>query len=376
MLQFNNLSYWERKEFLNDIDYCIVGSGIVGLTSAIFIKQKFPKSKVLIVERGYLPTGASTKNAGFVCFGSPSEILDDLRINSEKTVSETIKMRYKGFQLLSSLLGKANIGYAQNGSFELFKSDDNSFDFCIDNLKYLNQLFKSITTAKNKAFNTYELAKLDHKFKGFSNAISCNLEGELNTGMMMCSLAQLAYKLGVRILNNVNVTSIEDKVILTDYGELPFKKCLLATNAFTNQLIKKDIEPARAQVLITKPIENLRLSGTFHFEMGYYYFRIIDKRILFGGGRNVNFKKENTNKIENSKEITDHLRIVLSENILPNHKHQIDHFWSGIMGIGRDKTPTMEFVNKNTFLAAKLGGMGVAMGAYVGKTAVDQLTKS
>ena len=78
-----NLSYWEIKNWLTNIDYTIVGSGIVGLNCALQLKQRFPDAKILILEKGMLPQGASTKNAGFACFGSLSEIIDDLNHHSE-----------------------------------------------------------------------------------------------------------------------------------------------------------------------------------------------------------------------------------------------------------------------------------------------------
>jgi glycine/D-amino acid oxidase-like deaminating enzyme len=65
-----NLSYWERTSFLQNYDYTIVGAGIVGLFAAIEIKKKNARAKVLVIERSALPDGASTKNAGFACFGS------------------------------------------------------------------------------------------------------------------------------------------------------------------------------------------------------------------------------------------------------------------------------------------------------------------
>jgi gamma-glutamylputrescine oxidase len=37
------LSYWEYKQWLNNIDFTIVGSGIVGLCTAMFLKQRLPK---------------------------------------------------------------------------------------------------------------------------------------------------------------------------------------------------------------------------------------------------------------------------------------------------------------------------------------------
>ena len=68
-----NVSYWEQNVFINNIDFAVIGSGIVGLNAALTRKKKYPKEKVVIIERGPLPSGASTKNAGFACFGSISE---------------------------------------------------------------------------------------------------------------------------------------------------------------------------------------------------------------------------------------------------------------------------------------------------------------
>ena len=50
-----NLSYWEIKSWLSNVDYTIVGSGIVGLNCALKLKDKYPKSKILVLEKGSLP---------------------------------------------------------------------------------------------------------------------------------------------------------------------------------------------------------------------------------------------------------------------------------------------------------------------------------
>jgi len=71
------LSYWEIKNWFTNVDFTIVGSGIVGLHAALALRDRFPSAKILVLEKGILPQGASTKNAGFACFGSISEIIDD-----------------------------------------------------------------------------------------------------------------------------------------------------------------------------------------------------------------------------------------------------------------------------------------------------------
>ena len=85
------LSYWEIKNWFSNIDFTIVGSGIVGLNTALALRERFSAAKILILEKGVLPQGASTKNAGFACFGSISEIVDDLKTHTEEEVIQLIQ---------------------------------------------------------------------------------------------------------------------------------------------------------------------------------------------------------------------------------------------------------------------------------------------
>ena len=119
-----NLSYWEIKSWFADVDYTIVGSGIVGLHAALRLRERFPEAKILIIEKGPLPQGASTKNAGFACFGSLSEINDDLRTHSEEEVIALIQKRWNGLQLLRKRLGDAVIDFKPYGGYELFLEGD------------------------------------------------------------------------------------------------------------------------------------------------------------------------------------------------------------------------------------------------------------
>src|SRR5574343_1687249 len=105
------LSYWEIKNWFTNVDYTIVGSGIVGLHTALALRERFPSAKILVLEKGVLPQGASTKNAGFACFGSISEIIDDLKTHSEEEVIQLISKRYHGLQLLRKNLGDENLDF-------------------------------------------------------------------------------------------------------------------------------------------------------------------------------------------------------------------------------------------------------------------------
>ena len=138
-------------------------------------------------------------------------------------------------------------------------------------------------------------------------------------------------------------------------------------------ILDEDVKPARAQVLITKPIDNLKIKGTFHFDRGYYYFRNIDKRILIGGGRNLDYETEETCKFGLNKKIQRELETILKTIILPKNNFIVDLRWSGIMGVGNKKTAIVKSISKNVFCGIRLGGMGVAIGSTVGKELAEKI---
>ncbi len=126
-----NLSFWEHKTWLSNIDFAVIGSGIVGLSCALSLRKKYPKSKIVVFERGMLPSGASTKNAGFACFGSISEILEDLKNHSEEEVVRLVKSRVEGLKLLRNTLGDQQLDYKEYGGYELFtREDEELFETC------------------------------------------------------------------------------------------------------------------------------------------------------------------------------------------------------------------------------------------------------
>ena len=366
------LSYWEYKSWLSNVDFTVVGSGIVGLSTAIFLKEKHPDSKVLVLERGVLPQGASTKNAGFACFGSLSEIISDLDSHSDKEVFELIEQRYEGIQLLRGLLGDDKIGYEQHGGHEIFLEKNSAlFEKCLQKKDEVNELLLSI-------FGEHPFEESINKF-GFENIqpkyITHKFEGQIDTGKMMEALMGRAVSKGIKLLNAIEVLDFSDAgnhvTVETNQFEFNTTRLFLTTNGFASQFLGQTVKSARAQVLITKPIENLNLKGTFHFDEGYYYFRNIDNRILLGGGRNLDFKTEETTEFGQTKIVQNELERLLKEVILPKQKVEIDQRWSGIMGVGKQKKPIVEQLSSNVFCGVRLGGMGVAIGALVGKELVE-----
>ncbi len=363
-----SLSYWEYSTWFSNIDFAVIGSGIVGLNCALSLRKKYPRSKIVVFERGTLPNGASTKNAGFVCFGSVSEILDDLKNHSEEEVVQLVSDRLEGSKLLRNILGDRQLDYKQYGGYELFtKTDFQLFEECRSKLNYVNELLLPIFSddAFSEKENLFGFRNIQQKL------IYNKFEGQIDSGKMMLGLLKKASQENILIINNSEITKISDNGSTVSLQinceiETTATKVFIATNGFAKQFLSEDIQPARAQVLITKPIDNLNIKGTFHLDKGYYYFRNIENRILFGGGRNLDFRTENTSEMELTALVQNKLEELLQTVILPDQVLEIEQRWSGIMGIGSQKKPIVKEVSKNVFCGVRLGGMGVAIGSSIG----------
>jgi gamma-glutamylputrescine oxidase len=367
------VSVWEKESFYAPKDVIIVGSGLVGLWCAWYLKKKNPAISITIVDRGIIPTGASTRNAGFACFGSVTELLSDIVKLGEDKMLELVEMRYRGLQRIRKLFSDKEIGFDLCGGYELFTGKDTPGKEALkEKTASLNKLLRPVL----KEDKTFQLAdKKIGKF-GFANVthlIETRLEGYLHSGKLCQALLRAVQSKGVNVLNAIEVTTFEkinDKIILhTNQSiHLSASQLLICTNAFTKKLLPGiDIIPARGQILLTAPIKGLKLKGTFHFDEGFYYFRNLDNRLLLGGARNIAMDEEATADMITTEHIQQALEQFLSRYILPEQQYTITDRWSGIMGMGAEKMPIIEQVSPQVFCAARMSGMGVALAPVVGE---------
>lgn len=364
------LSYWEKTSFLHDYDICIIGSGIVGLFTALYLKQADPGLKIVVLERGILPCGASTKNAGFVCFGTVSELIELQKKIPEQQMLDLLSKRWRGLQKMISTLGQDAIRLEQNGGFELFTgNDDTLFEECLEKLPYYNSLISEVLKEKE----TYSVA--DHRIKEFGfrqvkHLLYTKQEGQINTGQMMHALIRKVQSAGITLFTGIDVEDIissgSSHTLHTNEFKVNAGKVIIATNAFAKQLLPElDVIPGRGQVMVTKPIKDLRLKGSYHYDKGFYYFRNIDGRVLIGGGRNLDFETEKTYRFGETETVQQKLKDLLTEVILPGVSFEVDMTWSGIMGFGSEPAPIVSEVRPGVFCAVRCNGMGVALGSLI-----------
>jgi len=373
-------SIWEKESFFRKQDIVVTGSGLNGLWSALYLKERFPEKQITILERGPIPSGASTRNAGFACFGSAGELVSYLQEMPAEQVWQLAQMRFRGLQTIRRYFGDEEIGYRQWGGYELFDAQKPDYaEQVYEQLEDLNREL-AVITGEQQVFRDASARIAEFRFSGIGHLLYNPLEGQLHSGKLVRCLTETILKAGVQILTGFELKAWEElpgRVSLHLSGGLSMDtdQLLICTNGFAAELAPQlNVVPARGQVLVTDAIPGLTIQGAFHYDEGFYYFRNLDgNRLLIGGARNSAFEEETSSVMETTERIQEQLESFLREKIIPGKSFTVTDRWSGIMGMGKEKTPIIQALGARTVCCVRMSGMGVALAPEAAKIAVDLL---
>ncbi len=367
-----NFSYWERQFITDKADLVIIGGGISGLSAAYFSAIKFPNWKILVLEKHSISTAASTRNAGFSCFGSAGELMDDIKHSDDlASVFTTLQMRFEGLNLLKETLGEDQISYKNCGGTELFSQNQKEESAeILKNLDFINGEIESRTGLQD----TFIESDVPDKLYGFTSAIFNKYEGKLNPGFMMRRWRELCEAKGIKILYGVKAELLdESNLIKVQNHVIEAGQIAICSNGLTKELgLDLDVKPARNLVLLTEPLPKIQLPSTYHHLQGYMYFRTINDRILLGGGRHLFKNEEESGEFLVNSHVKEYLHGYLAKHFQIDSS-QVDQEWTGIMGVSDSKETIIKRLDQHKICGVRLGGMGVAIGSLVGKKVAELL---
>jgi gamma-glutamylputrescine oxidase len=368
-------SFWERGD-LQEHDIAIIGGGLVGMSVAASIKERWPERSVTVFERSVIPYGASTRNAGFACTGSLSELASDIDLMGHDSVRELVFQRWLGLKITLNRIERTQYDYFNHGGFEIIRSDE---------LEVLNRL-QEVNEMVEDFLPEYITVHDDAGEFGISlgdneKLLHIRSEGQLHPGKLVKSLERYCTELGVSFRVGCKIESISKsdskyKLMVNDLSRglitMTCNRPIICTNAYTRELYDDiNIVPGRGQVLITQPIPDLNFRGNLHIDRGFYYLRNVNQRLLIGGGRNEDFEAEETDIMELNMSIQSSLERILQKSIGLNSPLQIHSRWAGIMAFGESKLPVVRLEPDGLLTAVKLSGMGVALAGFVGEAVAD-----
>ncbi len=363
----NSFSYWEQQGF-GQADWVVIGAGFVGLQSARKIKEAYPKQRVMVLDSHAIGNAASLRNAGFACFGSAGEMLDEIGRTSLAEALQLYENRYLGIQILRERYGSTAIGYEPCGGMEVFLPEKpDEFTAIESRLDFLNKELKTIHNS-----DAYHVSNpIETGMRVLKTAISSPLEGSILTHQLYSCIRQDALSIGVELYEGMQVLTFNEssewiEICLSNLMPIRTRQIVLCTNGFTPKLLPAiDLNPARGQVFVTNALSKQPLNGIYHADKGYLYFRSLGDRILIGGGRNQDFLEETTTEMAVTDTIRTYIKAYMERVVLPGQTIRFQYEWSGIMGMHEDRNPIIRQESERVFLAVRMGGMGVALSAWV-----------
>jgi gamma-glutamylputrescine oxidase len=379
-------SFWEKDFFHQPVDLLVIGAGIVGLNAALAYKKKHPDHNVLVMDRGVWPSGATTRNAGFACFGTAGEISADLKNQSRSSTLQLIEKRVLGLRALLDMHGAEALQFEACGGYEVFfQGEETVAEAVLNEVPRLNDMLAETGLFSSRVFTPCPPNPTTPWFPKAHALIFNPFEGALHSGLLWASLREKVQLAGIQMdmgwtVESINSDGDSTRVTLNHTKgriERFARKVLVAVNGFAGSLLPElaeEVQPARGVVLVTQPLNKPLPVGTFHYAGGDTYFRKVGQnQLLIGGGRRLQPEIETTIEQSIPQEIKTYLMDFVSEKLLPNASWEVADIWAGTMGMGAHRAPVCKKIRPGVVAAVRLGGMGVALGTQLGQEAAELL---
>jgi glycine/D-amino acid oxidase-like deaminating enzyme len=277
-----------------EADIAVVGAGLTGLWTALFLKELDPGGEVTVVEQEAAAYGASGRNAGML-----SETVDHSHGLAIEHFGEAEARRL-------ARLGEANVAemtafLARTG----IACDYEPVGRLLVALTpaHLEELRRTVATAERLGLDGYRLLSRDELAEELRSPLylggaAVSRGGILDPVLLVDGLRDQAERLGVRIFERTPVRRLEPwgagVRLAADRGTVTARRAVLATSAYTHHLlphITRRFIPLYDYILVSEPLtpaerESIgwrRRQGVTDGRTFFNYYRLTrDDRILWG----------------------------------------------------------------------------------------------
>ena len=352
-----------------DVDICVIGGGLTGISSAINLSKK--GYSVILCEARKIGWGASGRNGGQLGIGMRKDQFTIEKKLGLRHAKELWSLGLEAVEDVKNLIKENEINcHLVNGvmSTACFEKDIDEYKFEIEHM------------AKNYDFEGYKFFNKE-KIREEINS-KMYLAGLLNSGSyhlnplkLTLGLAKVAQKNNVKIFENTPIEKIReegDRVqVMSKKGLIRANQVVVACNGYLDSILgskKNKFMPINNYVVATEPLGEKRARELIknnyavcdtRFIIDYYRFSE-DWRMIFGGGETFtsNFVKNATSFVSK--------RMIKVFPQLQNVK--IDYSWGGTLAITVNRLPHFgTLMNNKVSYAFGYSGHGLALSVLAGK---------
>ena len=347
-----------------DVDVCVIGGGLAGLTAAREIARS--GWSVVLLEANRIASGASGRNTGFVLPGFAAD--------ADKLIARV------GFERAKSLwaLAQAGLDYVRNavhaeGAAGIDPQDGWLYVSKVDNgdefvrfVRLLDDLGCEI-----EGWPTDRVRAVLHSERYF-HAIHYLKAIAIHPLNYALSLAAAAERDGARIFENTPALAIDPqgvrKRIVTPSARLRANHVVLAGNVQIGGLVPRiaaTLLPITTYIITTAPLGE-RLGDVVHYRGAVSDTDLSDNHYRIVGGDRLMLSGRSTTWARNPRRYVRALTADIKK-IYPQLKNvSVDYNWSGTLGNTVHRMPQIGELGQGVWLASGFGGHGLNTTAMAG----------
>jgi glycine/D-amino acid oxidase-like deaminating enzyme len=277
-----------------ETEIAVVGAGLTGLWTALFLKELAPALDVTVVEQGLAAHGASGRNAGMLSetvdhshglaiehFGEP-EARRLARLGEDNVLELVAFLEQEGIRCDYEPTGRLMVALTQGQLDDARRAVEIATRLGLDSFRYLDR--------------PAVRSELDSPL--YLGGVWVTGGGILDPVKLVDGLREAAERRGVRVYERSRVTALEQRGagarLHTEGGSLDARRVVLATSAYTHHLlpeITRRFIPLYDYVLVSEPLSAAqraaigwaRRQGVTDGRAFFNYYRLTaDDRILWG----------------------------------------------------------------------------------------------
>jgi gamma-glutamylputrescine oxidase len=346
-----------------DVDVCVIGGGLAGLTTAREVARR--GWSVVVLEASRIAWNASGRNTGFVLPGfaqSPEIIVERVGLEHARALWALSKA---GLDYVRQTIADNDIAVDASDGW-LYVSKTDAADKVRADAELLRKLGSDVDVLPTQQVR--DLLKTPHYFQaiGFPDAFN------IHPLTYAVTLAKLAEDAGARIFEGTPALSIDPagvrKRVTTASARVRSAHIVLAGNVHLGTVmpeIARTVLPVRTYVIATKPLDKEKLAEAITWrgsvsdtDWADNHYRVVEDRLVWAGRMTT----WDANPWRFAKKMRRDIRRVYPQL----GDVEIDHAWSGTLGNAVHRMPQIGEITNGVWLASAFGGHGLNTTAMAG----------
>lgn len=386
-----------------EADIVIIGAGLTGASAAYHLRDAATQGRrVIVLERGSPACEASGRNAGnfellpensvgtyegfsrerlhFLRRCYPDIPLEVLRVEAERQASLVLSFAVRNRERLKQIIEqeKLQCDFSPKGWLYLAHTEREEQAICEE---------VALAHREQQQVEIWSRMKIRQEF-GLENGFTGRFvpgDGTYHPAKFVYGVLELAVNGGVELYTHIAVKRVNERdgmpVIETSEGSITAQALIVATNAFTSQLLPElgAITPAQSQISLTEFAPDRCRGRVVTSEDGPVYFnqpragaRDGFAPLLLGGGKDRPMRNPSSRR----RSAKVHLELLkLRDRYFPElSRRPFATEWIGPIALTPDQIPAMGFLRPGVVVAAGFNGYGGSYCVAAGQAAADMAT--